>query len=241
MLSKDVKARIARNRRRRIACRNKHGREFYRIRPAAAWNNWKSQSPFLPHPWLKDMLKQVDAEAPIPVGGEFDKLMALMKDGFKRGELFPLIGADRPSQYKSDLFGSMVRRHMSDPAMRKLMEETIVVFPKEHDAKRFMSVTRGKARQGEGAFKIDLEKPWDIVGLMAECLGGDVVDMKHQEEAERRVLEELTQTPDLVLSPMSDIHFGDMKRGMKDGTVSFTTLDSYSSFEDESNDGQRAP
>jgi hypothetical protein len=238
MLSKDVKARIARNKRRRIACRNKHGREFYRIRPAAAWNNWKS--PFLPNPWLKDIIKTIDPDATIPVGGVFDKIREMTKGGFRCGELFPIIGMHRPSEYKSDIFGSMLRR-MHDPALQKLMEETIVVFPKEHDAKRFMTVTRSKARQDEGAFKIDLEKPWDIVGLMAAYLGGDVVDMKHQEEAERRVLEELTQTPDVVLSPMSDIHFGDLKRGMKDGTVSFTTLDSYSSFEDENNDGQRTP
>lgn len=227
MLSKDVKARIARNKRRRIAMRTKDGRAFYRIRPAAAWNNWKSS--FLPHPWLKDLIKQCGELEPIPTGFfDFD----ILKGGFKRGELIPLMAPLRPSQGRSDLFGSMLRG-LRDPGMQKLLNETIVVFPQEHDAKRFMTITRGKARQGAGTFKIDLEKPWDIVEVATAFLGGDIVDMKHQEEADRRVQEILTHNPDVVLSPMSDIHFGDLKRGMDNGTVSFTTLDSYAEFEDD--------
>ena len=227
MLSKDVKARIARNKRRRIACRTKHGREFYRIRPAAAWNNWKS--PFLPNPWLKDIIKTIDPDATIPVGGVFDKIREMTKGGFRRGELFPIIGMHRPSEYKSDFFGSMLR-HTRDPAMQKLLNETIVVFPQEHDAKRFMAIARGKARQGDGTFKIDLEKPWDIVEMAAAFLGGDIVDIKTREEAERRVQELTTTQAQVMLSPMSDIHFGDMKRGMNDGTIPSVTLDSYSDF-----------
>ena len=238
MLSKDVKARIARNKRRRIAMRTKDGRSFDRARAAAApWNIWKS--PFSANPWLKELIARSDELEPIPTGF-FNS--DILKGGFKRGELIPLMAPLRPSQGRSDLFGSMLRQ-IRDPALQKRLAETIVIFPQEQDAQgRFMTLTRGKRRgENAGAFKIDLEKPWDIVEMATAFLGGDIVDIKTREEAERRVQEELTQNPDLVLSPMSDIHLGDMKRGMNDGTVSFTTLDSYSSFEDESNDDQSTP
>jgi hypothetical protein len=233
MLSKSVKARIARNKRRRISCRTKDGRAFYRITPAAGWNNWKRA--FLPQgtardslfaPWLKELLAEAgDISKSIPTGFPTDYLKDL-----KIGDLLD-IRVRRPYQYKSDIFGSMLCR--LDPALVKRLNETIVVFPQEGDAKQFMTLVKAKARHGEGVFKIDMEAPWDAVGALAGLLGGDIVDMKHQEEADRRVQEILTHNPDVVLSPMSDIHFGDMKRGMDAGEVPFFAIDSYADFEDD--------
>jgi len=235
MLSKSVKARIARNKRRRISCRTKDGRAFYRITPAAGWNNWKRA--FLPQdtardslfaPWLKELLAEAgDISKSIPTGFPTDYLKDL-----KIGDLLD-IRVHRPYQYKSDIFGSMLSR--LDPALVKRLNETIVVFPVESEAKEFMTLVRGKARAPGGQFKIDLESPWDITVAMAGLLGGDIVDMKHQEEADRRVQEILTHNPDVVLSPMSDIHFGDVKRGMDAGTTPSITLDSYSDFRENNN------
>jgi hypothetical protein len=223
MLSKQVKQRIARNKKRRIECRTKTGRDLFRLVRSVRQRTTNQAVKFL--------LGQADDLAITKSGfSEFMKLIP--QGGFKRGELNIFAALHTPYRERKTTFTEDLAADMGSTRNISLEADREFIIGLDPAANKpamtLMKIIKGKPRGPNIASLFDIDPNMRNMHILDEShLLDDGAIKLNAEESQR--FNELRENP----PPANDKLKAAMTRfreGVKDGTAPSITLDSYSDF-----------
>jgi hypothetical protein len=184
MLSSKVKARIAKNRSRRIGNRDRNHREMTRLIGASSWRSSNAfaeailkgpryggqpSNAFLSDIHIAKFLKMVD-EAPSADFIETQRLLStgILQGGIKRGALFA-IRAHNPNMYKTHFTHRLyeqMREASKDYKLDGILSEELL----GQKIKFHPVTTAGAAELADTMMNFDPKSPWVVLDSFAEGL-----------------------------------------------------------------------